>query len=92
MKIEVYDTTLLSQAPGDRYAVALTDWIKTGDIETWDMCVYYMSDDANMPNGICIYAGDNPKAIPANSKQLQLGDMPRGVLLKIIDILSTFRG
>jgi hypothetical protein len=85
MKIEVYDTTLTEQIPADRYVFVVKDMLP--DTDTWTMDVWYMSIDANMPNGVCSYAGDSPKAIPANTKRIQLGDLPKGTLVQIINLL-----
>ena len=48
---------------------------------------YLMSMDANMPNGVCIYVG---KSFGMEGKQLQLGDLSKGVLVQIITLLVTF--
>ena len=71
--IEVYDNGGIT---ADRYTAVFP----TGDI-------YLMSEDADMPNGVCMYAGDNP-AIPDRNidRKIDIEDLPKGVKKKIAEL------
>jgi len=74
-KVTVYDNGGIT---ADRYTIVFP----TGDI-------YLMSRDADRPNGVCMYAGDNP-AIPDKNvdKKVDVKDLPEGVKKKIKYLMS----
>lgn len=54
--------------------------------------VWYMSEDAHMPNGVCMYAGtstERPEPDPHEdgARRIFLTQLPRGPLVQIIHIL-----
>ena len=59
-------------ATADRYTIVFP----TGDI-------YLMSRDADRPNGVCMYAGDNQKIIQDRDKKVNVEDLPEGVRRQI---------
>ena len=79
IKVKVYDNGGIT---ADRYTMVFP----TGD-------TYLMSEDANMPNGICMYAGDNP-AIPDRNidRKIDIEDLPKGVKKKIAELNRELRG
>ena len=82
MKIQIFDN---GGETADRYTLCL--WF---DQEKCD--VYLMSDNANSPNGICIYSGEFSSSrwneLLSHKKQISFLDLPKGVLAKIVDILA----
>ncbi len=74
MEIKVYDN---GEETADRYTVVLGSEM------------HLMSEDANMPNGICMFLGQyRPKDKGQLGAQKTLGQMPKGVLLQIIHLLA----
>ena len=73
MRVRVFDN---GGKTADRYLVELED-------NSW-----FMSRDANMPNGVCMYAGKSENECPERSREIQLGDLPVGTLCQIINILT----
>lgn len=50
-----------------------------------DKSVFEMSSNANQPNGLNMYCGEELQLrSPGDMKELQLGDLPNGVLIGII--------
>ena len=73
MKIRVFDN---GGKTADRYLVELED-------NSW-----FMSENANSPNGVCMYAGKSENECPKDSREIQLGDLPGGTLCQIIYLLT----
>lgn len=78
-RIKVFDN---GGETADRYTVIFPDG-----------SMYLMSVDANMPKGVCIYAG-NKNGLERYSiddlKVIQVGDLEKGALIQIINLLLTF--
>ena len=71
MKIRVFDN---GGKTADRYTVLL------------DEDGYGMSEDANMPNGVCMSIWG--EYVPGQDREIVLGELPKGTLVAIINILS----
>jgi rRNA pseudouridine-1189 N-methylase Emg1 (Nep1/Mra1 family) len=56
-------------------------------IITIDKSVFEMNNDANMPNGLNMYCGEILQLNSNQLKELQLGDLPKGTLIGIINRL-----
>ena len=58
-------------------------------IITFGNSVFEMSDNANQPNGLNMYCGEDLQLkCPDDMKELQLGDLPKGTLIGIIHRLK----
>ena len=79
IKVRVYDNGGIT---ADRYTIVFP----TGD-------TYLMSEDANMPNGVCMYAGDNP-AIPDKDidREIDIENLPEGTKKKIAELYRELGG
>lgn len=73
-KLKVYDNGGIT---ADRYTVVFP----TGDI-------YLMSRDADVPNGVCVYAGDNQEIIQDRDKEVDISELPDGTQRQIGKILE----
>lgn len=61
----------------DRYTVVFP----TGDI-------YLMSVDANMPNGVCTYAGNDQDIISDEDKRIDVDEIPSGTKQQIKNLME----
>lgn len=61
----------------DRYTVQIGDHF------------WFMSPDANMPNGVCMYAGEerNLPFLEEDSQPISIGDLPRGTAFQLVYLL-----
>ena len=61
----------------DRYTVQVGDHF------------WFMSPDANMPNGVCMYAGEerNLPFLEEDSVKIPVGDLPRGTTFQLVYLL-----
>jgi hypothetical protein len=53
-------------------------------IITIDNSVFEMNANANQPNGLNMYCGEELQLNSSQLKELQLGDLPKGTLIGII--------
>jgi len=50
--------------------------------------VYYMSENANMPNGVCMYGGRLDEGEPMGDEMPGIGSLPAGTLIAIVRLLE----
>ena len=78
IKVKVYDNGGIT---ADRYTMVFP----TGD-------TYLMSEDANMPNGVCMYVGENIYIDPAIDKRIDTDALPEGTKKKIAELYRELGG
>ena len=76
-EVRVYDNGGVTT---DRYTVVFP----TGD-------AYLMSSDADQPNGVCMYAGENIYIDPDFDKRIDANTLPEGVKKQIKHLLSILK-